>query len=103
MSDYPAFNSMTKYIGAAIDNREAIYQADREAVADLLREKPRASLLDKTAAKQRARGAAQVKELVANNRWNMMQAVMFGVASLARTAIGIHHEVRRIRELLEQK
>lgn len=102
MSDHPSYDSMMTYMGKAVENREAIYQADREAVDALLAVAPTASSRDQLAAKQKAWGTAQVKELVSNNRWNMTQAIMFGVASIARTALGIHHELRLIRGHLER-
>jgi hypothetical protein len=95
-----SYKSMAEHLRKAVEAREDIFQADREAIADLPNSF-NSTELEKTVAKQKARGMAQVKELVANNRWYMMQAITFGVASIARAAWGIHGEVVQIRQMME--
>lgn len=99
------YESMVEHLKKAVEAREDVFQADREAIADLRRQiHPRSSsLLEETAAKQRARGMAQVKEAIENNRWYMMQAVAFGVASIARSLVIIQKDVRDIREAVKKR
>lgn len=95
------YEAMLKYLQDAVDSREAVYQIDRESIADLLKNKPNATEQERVAAKQKGRSHAVAKEHMAGNRWNMMQTVMFGVVTLSINSFKILNELTRIRKLLE--
>jgi uncharacterized membrane protein len=84
----------------AIRSREDIYRGMDEAVADYAR-KP-GSMVSPADAKQKFMTSQTAKSLIADNRWNMMQTVMYGILAITDAAGQLVVESRKQTRLLEQ-
>jgi len=83
----------------AIDAREKIYQGMREAVA-AFRVRGRGMHVPEDA-KQKFLSSTKAKSLIADNRWNMTQCIMYSVLALSRAAAGMLVESKKQTKLLQ--
>lgn len=105
---YPSdpLESMKNYIGKALENREEFYKGVDEAENDWrTRRKGTAAAQASSAeaARQIFRSSAIGKTLIADNRWHMVQAMMFGVASCAQSLYTIARDIHLLRKMAEQE
>lgn len=85
----------------AIEAREKIYQGMREAVLAAPRVRRGRLVHGPEDAKQKFLTSQTAKGFISDNRWNMMQCVMYSVLGLSRAAVGMLAESRKQTKLLE--
>lgn len=98
------FDAMKKYAGKAVQSREQYYAGEREATADYNNGtpgSPYATASSAEDARYQWEQSRKGKSLIADNRWHMMQAVMFGVMSMATNIAQIASDLRKIRQMME--
>lgn len=97
MSAIAMIHTMRKYMGKAVRARESFYTGLERVEAEYARgEGNFGNALSAEDAKHSWSQTQPAKQMIADNKWHMTQAIMFGVSSIALSAWSLLNEHRAL-------